>query len=554
MDQISDMRFEDRSISIPTDEMAAKLWGVDVITAGDTQLFGRQLTNSYAIVALLSGGGTLERDGRTCRLRPDTVYPCMPETTFGITPEEGDSAIAVVRFGLYRTDSRFAGETYAAEAGAVTALFLNRDTAIEPHGRVADLCRAMRDGMGSGDALLRWKAQIGLYELLYETMAASGRQRTAGTGEALERARRYMEEHCGEPLNIERLAGIAELSPKYFVDLFKKTYGRSALDFLTHIRMAKAKRLMLRSDRRLKDIAHEVGYEDEFYFSRKFKKESGLSPTAFRKRRERKIALYGSSSLLGYMLPLHIIPHAAPLHPKWSEDYYNLLGADIPFHLDGYRQNYRKSENLDRLAESRPHLIVTAPGLEIWEKERLDAIAEHIEMPEEPAGWRQGLLLLAERLGETAEAERWIGEYERRTAELKARAESSLQREPVLFVRVLKGRLYAYCNQGIEDVVYGDLAVIRPEGLPARGTFNEPLSLEKLERLGTGRVLVLVCQESETLDAWKRLSASPEWLSLSAVRNRKLQLIGSNPWREHSPVAAEKIRDEAIALLAGNCP
>ncbi|MDT2258386.1 helix-turn-helix domain-containing protein [Paenibacillus larvae] len=44
------------------------------------------------------------------------------------------------------------------------------------------------------------------------------------------------------------------------------------MDYVTEVRVNSAKKLMVRSDARLRDIAHQVGYNDEFYFSRKFKK------------------------------------------------------------------------------------------------------------------------------------------------------------------------------------------------------------------------------------------------------------------------------------------
>ena len=75
--------------------------------------------------------------------------------------------------------------------------------------------------------------------------------------------------------------------------------------------------------------------------------------------------MYGSTALLGYAMPLDFTPYAAPLHPKWSQHYYNMLGPDIPVHLDAYRQNHNKYANLEKLASARPELIVCAQGWKI---------------------------------------------------------------------------------------------------------------------------------------------------------------------------------------------
>ena len=83
--------------------------------------------------------------------------------------------------------------------------------------------------------------------------------------------------------------------------------------------------------------------------------------------------MYGSTALLGYAMPLDFTPYAAPLHPKWSQHYYNMLGPDIPVHLDAYRQNHNKYANLEKLASARPELIVCAQG---WKIGRRSASAD----------------------------------------------------------------------------------------------------------------------------------------------------------------------------------
>ncbi|MBD5075363.1 AraC family transcriptional regulator, partial [Xanthomonas citri pv. citri] len=82
-------------------------------------------------------------------------------------------------------------------------------------------------------------------------------------------------------------------------------------------RITKAKRLMAKSNCKLKEIAHQTGYQDEFYFSRIFKKYTGCSPTSYMKKRRKKIAAYGRGTM-GHLIPLHHIPLAAALHPKWT--------------------------------------------------------------------------------------------------------------------------------------------------------------------------------------------------------------------------------------------
>ncbi|MDT2273884.1 AraC family transcriptional regulator [Paenibacillus larvae] len=105
-----------------------------------------------------------------------------------------------------------------------------------------------------------------------------------------------MDNHYNENLTIEQLAHMAEVSPKYFVDLFKKTYGKSAMDYVTEVRVNSAKKLMVRSDARLRDIAHQVGYNDEFYFSRKFKRGWYVAKCLYEKPPPENRSLFRSHS------------------------------------------------------------------------------------------------------------------------------------------------------------------------------------------------------------------------------------------------------------------
>lgn len=84
---------------------------------------------------------------------------------------------------------------------------------------------------------------------------------------------------------------------------------------------------------------------------------------------------------------LNVIPYAAPLHPKWSRDYYHSFGPDIPVHLNAFRQNHNKTANLKKLEQSQPEFIICTQNLEVWEKEHLQQIAPIYELPNENMGW-----------------------------------------------------------------------------------------------------------------------------------------------------------------------
>ena len=101
--------------------------------------------------------------------------------------------------------------------------------------------------------------------------------------EGLRRAKAYIEEHYAEPITLEQLGAIAGLSPKRFSERFNLAFGKRPLAYLIGTRMDHATEL-LATPLLIKDIAPMVGYEDQFYFSRIYKKYCGISPETARKQ------------------------------------------------------------------------------------------------------------------------------------------------------------------------------------------------------------------------------------------------------------------------------
>ncbi len=101
------------------------------------------------------------------------------------------------------------------------------------------------------------------------------------TKQVIEATIDYMVHHYQSTITLNDLAERAELSKSHYSRLFKKYIGYSPIDYLTHLRIDRAKELLAHSDIRIKEVSQQVGYEDELYFSRTFKKIVGVSPTQF---------------------------------------------------------------------------------------------------------------------------------------------------------------------------------------------------------------------------------------------------------------------------------
>lgn len=82
--------------------------------------------------------------------------------------------------------------------------------------------------------------------------------------------------------HIGKYAAMCSVSESYFYLLFRKAIGVSPVEFRNKIRIINAKALLKNSQSTIAEIAESVGFEDQFFFSRVFKKYTGISPAAYR--------------------------------------------------------------------------------------------------------------------------------------------------------------------------------------------------------------------------------------------------------------------------------
>lgn len=96
----------------------------------------------------------------------------------------------------------------------------------------------------------------------------------------------YMKEHLGQPLMLDQLAALANLSRSRYAALFKEQTGYAPIDYFNRLRMHQACQWLDTTDWSVKGIAGRLGYEDPLYFSRVFRSVTELSPVAYRRQRK----------------------------------------------------------------------------------------------------------------------------------------------------------------------------------------------------------------------------------------------------------------------------
>ena len=98
----------------------------------------------------------------------------------------------------------------------------------------------------------------------------------------VEKVIEILHQHYQEPLTLKEVSENLHLNVMYLGQLFKKETKKSFSAYLNHLRMEKAKQLLLHSNQNINEIASEIGYNNTTYFSKLFKKIVGRSPKEYR--------------------------------------------------------------------------------------------------------------------------------------------------------------------------------------------------------------------------------------------------------------------------------
>lgn len=95
-------------------------------------------------------------------------------------------------------------------------------------------------------------------------------------------AMQYIKTHYNEPLSLENVANAINLSAPYLSALFSKVLGTTFINYIQSIRIEAAKELLRSTTLKVYEVAYQIGYDDEKYFSQVFRKAEGISPSQFR--------------------------------------------------------------------------------------------------------------------------------------------------------------------------------------------------------------------------------------------------------------------------------
>ncbi|QHT60935.1 AraC family transcriptional regulator [Paenibacillus lycopersici] len=504
----------------------------------------RAFIETKSHVLLLSNGsdGRIIVDGRLHVLKPGCLFICAPGQLLEVTNFGGQTLeLLMLYFQAFVTPNGQASAHMPPE-GTEPAFPVLGEALLPSAAMASQLFGVIETSWKQGTDSARLRCEAGLLELL--SHALTHRERL--TEMALELARLELERHYASEIAIESLARIAGLSRFHFMRLFKERFGKGVVEYRTELRLREAKRLMGSANLTLAEIALRIGYTNESYFSSLFKKQTGMSPAAYLRSRQRRIAAYSWINL-GQLLALRTIPVAAPMDHYWTSRYRNKYEFEVATPL-----SHHYEFNLKALRQAKPDGIVAIGELiPPAEQKKLQQLAPTLFLSWND-DWRTHLVKLAAFLEREEEAEAWLRKYDRDAAAVRARIAPVIGPDRLLVLSVGGERLTVWGRQA-GSVLYGDLEIAMPPELRDTGWHRE-ITPSELAGIQAERILVHVEGGAAAEAAWRRLALSEAWLGLPAVRRGSVHAVieygcFDAPWNDYAAEPIGRFLNDIPELL-----
>lgn len=133
------------------------------------------------------------------------------------------------------------------------------------------------------DYLFEWKQNLLLSQIMYTVHARLHQEPSPANSLRINRAIDYIHKNPYIKHSVQSLCTVAGMKKSYFMANFKKLTGFSPIKYCGNLKLEHSKTFLVNTNWPINEIARHCGFSDEFYYSRMFKRFTGLSPSEFRK-------------------------------------------------------------------------------------------------------------------------------------------------------------------------------------------------------------------------------------------------------------------------------
>lgn len=239
--------------------------------------------NHHELVYIANGHGSITMDHKRYTIRDGTLLYICPDVPHEIEIVSGEHAeIMTVHFNCVSVS--FTDGAWVAVPEAKSLPFSIVEYVTE-NLVIAELFRKLTESWKDKLPGYELAARSYLQELLLAVYSETHREnKNYALGSKIETIIRFMHESIQKQITLSEIARLVQLSPAYLTRSFKEATGYAVIEYFNKIKIDRAKELLIESDGKVRDVAQSIGFGDEFYFSRLFKKITGVSPKEYRRK------------------------------------------------------------------------------------------------------------------------------------------------------------------------------------------------------------------------------------------------------------------------------
>ncbi|WP_338552334.1 helix-turn-helix domain-containing protein [Paenibacillus sp. KS-LC4] len=367
----------------------------------------------------------------------------------------------------------------------------------------------------------------------------------------IERAMLHIKQHFRSSLTREQLARQASMSPSHFSRKFKEQTGQSPMDFLLRYRMNRAQEYLLQG-MRVQEASRLSGFDDVFYFSKRFKASVGITPARFPKHiAERRIAA-GLPRIAEGLLALGIVPCCVLAYPPLIAEHQQSLFDQHGIPVIPVPQY---ALPVAALMPYQPQWIITQRIPES-DRERLRDIAP--TLCADDIDCRHFIADLAPLLGRQVRADTWKNTYDNYLMRARKRLIPHLEAQATALIIRVEGHGFRYMNSKSHinpaSLLYDELALRLPSGLPDHSGWCSTLDIARLAEADPDYIFLenRIFDGGSSAAYMQQLQQHPLWLGLKAVRGNRVYPITTRMWLTGcGAFGYRQVVDQIVEYLSG---
>ncbi|MEK5143531.1 AraC family transcriptional regulator [Paenibacillus sp. FSL M7-0134] len=355
----------------------------------------------------------------------------------------------------------------------------------------------------------------------------------------------YMEQHYDEDLTVEKLANMAGMVRWQYSQKFKIMTGKKPNDYLVQLRINHAKELLCNSTETLGKISRQIGFKDEYYFSRCFHKLTGHTPREYENIHLRT----GQRTVIdSFGKKIHVPKDTTRIVTDGKFTLGELLvlamppiGAAISIMKDNviYHNKLRNIHNIghwadpDKIAQLQPELLLLSYVHPEQDLQKLDAIAPTVILNSKFRLFER-LRYIAKLVERSKAAEKWITRYENKVRLVRRQlADAYVAGETAAVYLKFGTKLYIMGQSGLAATLYESLG-FRPSAnvmhLIEQGQAWIEIQQHQMNHYAGDRNFVLASrQELQTV------AHCPHIAALADLSNSKTHFV-DNIWNYDDPI------------------